>query len=191
MNENLGALFDKYGSDKNRNGYSPIYHTILKRIRDSVTNLLEIGIGTMIPHAPSSMVGYSLPGYKPGGSLRAFRDYLPSACVVGVDVAEDCLFEEDRIKTLRADSRDATALASVLGDSTFDVVIDDGLHTHDAQLATLRNLMQRVRLGGYYVVEDVYPGSPFLDELPAALLAIRMEPAWFTTAKKNIVIFSL
>lgn len=191
MNDDLGALFDKYGSDKNRNGYTPVYQAILKRIRGDVGRILEVGIGTMIPDAPSSMVGYSLPGYKPGGSLRAFRDYLPVADVVGVDVAKDCMFEEDRIKTACADSRDRTVLDLVLGDRLFDVIIDDGLHTHEAQLATMRNLLPRVSPGGYYVVEDIYPGSPFFDQLSAVDGVLRASRAlWFTTEKKNIAVFS-
>ena len=26
----LAGLFEKYGSDKNRNGYTPVYHSLLK-----------------------------------------------------------------------------------------------------------------------------------------------------------------
>lgn len=190
-NEDIGALFDKYGSDKNRNGYTPIYHTILKRIRNDVASLLEVGVGTMIPGAPSSMVGYSLPGYRPGGSLRAFRDYLPVAEIVGVDVAEDCMFEDERIKTMRVDSRDAAQTERALEGRTFDVIIDDGLHAHDAQLATMRNFLPRVRPGGYYVVEDIYPGSPFFDGLGGVASVVLRDARWFTTANKNIAVFSL
>src|ERR1700730_10847839 len=82
----LDELFDRYGSDKNRNGYTPVYHALLKHLRDRPMDILEIGIGTLIAGAPSSMVGFALPGYRPGGSLRAWRDYFPKAPVLGMDV---------------------------------------------------------------------------------------------------------
>ena len=84
---NLRDLFNKYGSDKGRNGYAPIYESLFKNIKDKPLELLEIGIGTLIPGAPSTMVGFSLPGYSPGGSLRAWRDYFTNGLIYGGDVA--------------------------------------------------------------------------------------------------------
>jgi len=75
----LRDLIHKYGSDKNDNQYTPIYHTIFNPIKNKNINILEIGIGTMIPNAPSSMLGYGSQWYKPGASLRAFRDFFPNA----------------------------------------------------------------------------------------------------------------
>lgn len=171
-------------------GYTPYYHAIAKHHRSGAgawDRVLEVGIGTCIEGHPSSMVGYHLPGYSPGGSLRAWRDYLPNATVYGVDVAPDCMLEEERIVTKHADSRSSAQLEAALGDLTFDMVIDDGLHAHDAQISTLLNLFEKVKPGGYYVVEDVYPGSPFFDHLER----LKLDVPWFTGPKKNIVVFSL
>jgi hypothetical protein len=38
-----------------------------------------------------------------------------------------------------------------------DLIIDDGLHTKEAQIATLKNFYPALRPGGLYVVEDVSP----------------------------------
>ena len=193
---NLGNLFDKYGSDKNRNGYTPVYESIFKHWRPC--SILEVGIGTMIPGAPSSMVGYALPGYRPGGSLRAWRDYFNQGMeglasrtrVYGIDVAPDTQFDDEPlIKTFLADSRDSAALEKVLGDRVFDVIIDDGLHDHDAQLSTINNLLQHMNPGGFYVVEDIYPESPFLAEWDKVAEELGLK--WFTTKKKNIMVVSL
>lgn len=184
----LGRLFNQYGSDKERNGYTSVYHTILKHMRPNVTELLEVGIGTLIPNVASSMVGYSLPGYAPGGSLRAWRDWLPNARITGVDVQKDCLFEETRIRTFLADSQDPNRMDELLSDETFDVIIDDGLHLDTAQIATMKNLLPRVRSGGFYVVEDIYPGSRFFDLLRNEPITKTLE--WFTTEHKNIAVFS-
>jgi cephalosporin hydroxylase len=80
-----------------------------------------------------------------------------------------------------------------------DVIIDDGLHTKEAQIATLRNFFPALRAGGLYVVEDVWPdsvpeilenlarlhpGCPFfVDRSSGAWVAIvirkpKTEPSW-------------
>ncbi len=96
----LCDLFNKYGSDKDRNGYAQVYHTLFHKLCDQPINFLEIGIGTMIPGVASSMQGYALEGYKPGGSLRAWRDYFVNGRIVGVDIQPDTQFtDEQRIET--------------------------------------------------------------------------------------------
>lgn len=163
----LDALFRKYGSDKDRNGYSPTYHALFKNIRDKEIDFMEIGIGTMIPGVYSSMVGYALPGYAPGGSLRAWRDFFHNGRIVGVDVQPDTQFTEDRIETFLCNTMDSAAacrLFEELEGREFDVILDDGAH-HDAhQLDTLKNFYPHVKAGGYYIIEDVYPGSRILAE---------------------------
>lgn len=155
--ESLGNLFNKYGSDKDRNGYTPYYDSLFKTLRHREITLLEIGIGTMIPGVISSMVGFSLPGYKPGGSLRAWRDYFSRGLVSGVDIQLDTQFTEERIKTHLGNSTDKNALDKVLRDEKFDIIIDDGCHMAINQLHTLKNLWSRVKPGGYYIIEDLNP----------------------------------
>lgn len=138
--EFLGDLFNKYGSDKDRNGYSPYYDSIFKNIRLKPIDFLEIGIGSMIPGVHSSMVGYSLPGYSPGGSLRAWRDYFPNSQITGIDIQPDTQFSEHRITTHLSSSTDRIALDRVLGAVMFDIILDDGSHLPDNQLQTLINL---------------------------------------------------
>ena len=38
----------------------------------------------------------------------------------------------------------------------FDVIIDDGLHSSEAQVATLRNCFPYLANGGIYITEDLY-----------------------------------
>ena len=135
------------------------------------------------------MVGYSLPGYAPGGSLRAWRDYFPTGQIVGVDVQPDTQFTEDRITTHLADSSKKEELDAVLKDETFDIIIDDGLHWDETQMQTLRNLWDRVRPGGYYIIEDITPWSristEFRDQIPEIVGA---SPFFFTELKNVLVI---
>jgi len=185
---NLRDLIEKYGSDKNRNEYTPIYHSILNPSRGKKVKLLEIGIGTLIPGVASSMVGYSGEGYKPGGSLRAFRDFLPQGEIYGGDVQPDCMFEEDRINTFLFDSTDSEACEAALGNLRFDIIIDDGLHIADAQMKTFKNLWHRLESGGYYFIEDIAEHNPLYSEWRSVFAEAACEK--WTNEYKNILVFS-
>tara|TARA_B110001469_G_scaffold124913_1_gene139409 strand:+ start:857 stop:1333 length:477 start_codon:yes stop_codon:yes gene_type:complete len=99
-------------------------------------------------------------GYRPGASLRAWRDALPNSQIFGADIDESILFNnEERIHTARADQLDPGSLLAVYelyGASPFDLLIDDGLHSSGANLNTLLfGLRSAVRRGGWVVIEDL------------------------------------
>jgi hypothetical protein len=155
----LSSLFASHGSDKDRNGYSSLYNALFLPLKDAPVTLLEVGVGTMIPGAHSSMKYYMPDSYQPGASLRAWRDFFQNGEIHGLDVVPDCLFSEPRITTHLCDSTDPAACSAWAQQRSFDVVIDDGSHWDQHQLATLQNLWPSVKLGGYYVIEDVVPDS--------------------------------
>jgi hypothetical protein len=155
-NADLEQLFNKFGSDKAE--YAPAYRAFLDRNRLLVRTVLEIGIGTLIPDAPYSMVGWGAPWYRPGGSLRAWRSYFPNAEVHGIDVQPDTQFSEDRITTHLCDSTDAEAVRALgFVAETFDLIVDDGCHRAEQQLRTIENLFPLLKIGALYVIEDVLP----------------------------------
>lgn len=154
----LENIFNRYLTDKGANGYAGVYECIFNNIRYSVNNLLEIGIGTVIPGMWSTMAGYAPDGYRPGASLRAWRDYFPNAMIYGVDLQPDTQFQEHRICTMLADSRSSTHIQQAMsthGISQLDIIIDDGSHSITDQLATLGVMMQYVKPGGTYIIEDI------------------------------------
>ena len=161
----LTFYIEKYGSDKRASRYTLIDHPLLNHLRDTTNAVLEIGVGTYQPEIPSTFVGnaHLYPHYTPGGSLRAWRDYFPNANVYGVDIAEDCRLEEDRIKTFIFSSLDNEKCDSLLPNFQFDLIVDDGLHTALAQITTLKNLFKRVKANGYYIIEDVGGGGDGVD----------------------------
>lgn len=183
----LRELIDKYGSDKNENEYTPIYHSVFNPNRNLNISLLEIGIGTMVTGAESSMVGYGKNGYKPGASLRAFRDFFQNGKIYGGDVQQDCMFEEDRIKTFLFDSTKSDECDESLGDLKFDIIIDDGLHTAEAQLATFKNLWSRLNSGGYYFIEDIAKHNPLYSQWKYVFSDIECEK--WTNEHGNIIVF--
>jgi len=151
----LESIFDFYGTDKNRSGYTATYKELFEPIRNTCKAVLEIGIGTMDRSVVSSFAGnLSLfPHYLPGGSLRSWRDYFPGAQITGVDIASDCMFTEERIRTVMGDSSGLGILG--LLDKQYDVIIDDGNHNPKYQMATLRNLKNLLSPNGIYVIEDI------------------------------------
>lgn len=127
----LAPLFEKHGTDKLAHGYADFYEVLLAHRRETIGALLEIGIGTLIPNAPSSMVGYGGPDYRPGASLRAWRDWMPNAEIFGLDPQPDTMItDEPRITTVLGDSRVPFTVNPVWG--MVDVIIDDGSHNCNA-----------------------------------------------------------
>lgn len=151
----LTEIINFYGSDKNLSGYTKKYEEVFEPIRNEKFSMLEIGIGTIKPGAQSSMEATTIPNYKPGASLRSWKEYFPNAMIYGGDVQEDTQFEEERIKTFLFDSTDKKECDSTLNNFKFKIIIDDGLHTAQAQISTYNNLYDRVEKGGIYVIEDI------------------------------------
>jgi len=151
----LKNLFDTYGSDKG-NMYYPLYIDILKKFKNIENlRLLEIGLGTNNPTLISTMGNNK---YKCGGSLRAFRDYLPNALIFGADVDKECLFNEINIKTYFVDQLEINTFDDLYkncGNTKFDIIIDDGLHSIGANLNTLIFALKNINKNGVIIIEDI------------------------------------
>jgi hypothetical protein len=171
----LKRLLDTHGSDKcNFHNYHMLYAHILRN-PGAIRRILEIGLGTNNDDVVSNM---GLDG-RPGASLRAFRDFLPNAQVFGADVDRRILFAEDRIVTAFVDQTDLSTFDSLGGTigADFDLIIDDGLHAPNANLATLIFALERLRVGGWVVIEDIAPASSSLWQVVAQLLPDGFRPA--------------
>jgi FkbM family methyltransferase len=153
----LYKYIEKYGTDKIESGYCNYYEQLFAIVRDKVRHVLEVGIGSFDNTVESNFCGVAQkhPQYKPGGSLRVWRDYFKNAKIYGIDIAEDCNFIENRIQTFIFDSRNKFECDKNLHNLKFDIIIDDGLHIADAQIDTITNLFGKLKVGGLYIIEDV------------------------------------
>jgi hypothetical protein len=152
----LCRLMSSYGSDKaiGWHTYTPFYQALFLDRKDTTAVVFELGLGTNNEDTPSNMGAHG----SPGASLRGWRDYFPNAQIYGADVDKRVLFAEERIQTFFVDQCDPTtfgALWANIPDIECDVFIDDGLHTFEAARLTLTNAIGKVKLGGYYIIEDV------------------------------------
>jgi len=158
--KNLQSLFNYYGSDKARNNdlhriYAPILLEIASAKKYENVSILEIGLGTNFLDIPSNM---SLLG-SPGASVRAFRDFLEGFCtprVFGADVDVRVLFSEPGIQTFFVNQLEISTL-QVLGAKLgkLDLIIDDGLHSSEANINTMLSLLPHLSEGGFYITEDI------------------------------------
>ena len=170
----LKERLDFHGSDKaTSHNYHLLYGTIL-RDKDAIENIFELGLGTNQTDIVSTMGA----GGKPGASLRAFRDYCSNANVYGADIDKRILFKENRIQTYFVDQTDPKTFGDLLAElpRTFDLVIDDGLHSPDANVESLRFGLGIVKKGGWVVIEDIAGEAISLWQVVAALLPKHYEP---------------
>jgi predicted methyltransferase len=93
----------------------------------------------------------------PGGSLRGWRDYFSNSKIFGADIDKDILIQEDRINTYYCDQTDSSSVKELCSnfDFKFDVVIEDGLHTFEANKIFLENFIDVVKDGGIFIIEDI------------------------------------
>jgi hypothetical protein len=177
----LCEKMDFYGSDKGpynkgAGNYTKLYDYIFKENKENVKNLLEIGLGTNNIDVPSNMGSDG----KPGASLRGFRDYFANAHIYGADLDSRILFVEERINTFEVDQLSDESLKNLYDkfNFEFDIIIDDGIHDISyrdrkngicGNIKTLDIFMSKVKLDGFYIIEDVAPWQPDLEFDPAVI----------------------
>jgi hypothetical protein len=117
----------------------PIYEELLASRRQSRFTLLELGVWR-------------------GDSLAMWRDSLPHATIVGVDLAPPELRLGPRVHVARGDQSDAGLMKRLRGDYApggFDVIIDDASHIGVITARSLQALYtEHLRPGGLYCIED-------------------------------------
>ncbi|MFN2518006.1 MAG: class I SAM-dependent methyltransferase [Jatrophihabitantaceae bacterium] len=120
--------------------YFPIYTRHLERFRARAVKVLEIGV------------------YR-GGGLELLAGYLgPQAKLVGLDIDEDAVRAvRGRFPVVLGDQADPDVLRKINDEhGPFDVIIDDGGHTMEQQIATIETLFPLLNDDGIFVVEDTH-----------------------------------
>jgi hypothetical protein len=166
--ESLSNLLIHYGSDKSGDhDYYKLYGRLLSGPVVPLS-ILEIGMGSNNTDVISNM---GAPG-RPGASLRAFRDFLPTTVIYGADIDTRILFQEDRIHTFPVDQLDQASLERLSSKTpdNIELIIDDGLHAPDANLNTMQFALSKVAPGGWIVIEDIRVEAMPLWEVVSALL---------------------
>ena len=158
--KSLVEILEKYPTDKLNSGYGEFYEELFRPIRHSVESVLEIGIAQ-------------------GGSLRAWRDYFPEACIYGIDKELEFVRPFYGDPTIVTYCEDATKLASWAVGRYFEIIIDDGSHIANEVIATFVALWPTVISKGYYIIEDVSSTRPRYGQVCD----------WFAGYAKSVIIF--
>jgi demethylmacrocin O-methyltransferase len=131
----LAEIAERTGTDKLLHGYCPHYEDHLRHLRHQPIELLEVGV------------------YR-GESLRMWAEYFPAAVVIeGVDIDMGLVIDpgslDPRIELTTVDVK------AFVAERHYDVVIDDGSHEATDIVAAVDRLWRYVKLGGWYVIEDL------------------------------------
>ena len=199
-NISLNDLSIKWGLDKSSllHNYSQYYDKQLKSIRNNKINFIEIGIGTMVYGADSSMNNYNYDGkkkYNTGNSLRCWNEYFKNAnLILGFDIQKDCMFEENKIKTELVDSTNKQKVDEIFNNKyknvKFDVILDDGLHEINAQIKTFQNYWPYLKKNGFYFIEDIHNPTELKKRLNNLIPnKIHIEECNLKNAQNSYIIF--
>ncbi len=138
----LQEIYTKYttpdgnGDKGTAHSYIEVYEEILKPYR-SGCSFLEIGVST-------------------GLSMEMWADYLENSTLLGIDIKcqSEKIRNNPRYKFIEGDATKPEFLKHI-GDLKFDVIIDDGSHKLEDQIATYNLLKDRLNPGGIFIIEDV------------------------------------
>lgn len=120
--------------------YFEIYHRHLERFRDRPVVVVEFGVSH-------------------GGSLQMWRRYFgEQARIYGVDINPDCRkLEEPGTRIFIGDQSDRSFLREIADEiGPMHVLIEDGGHEMDQQIATFEVMYPRLKPRGVFLIEDLH-----------------------------------
>lgn len=141
----LKDLIDDTRTDKNSwHNYLDTYEKKFKRIKESATNVLEIGICK-------------------GGSIKLWHDYFPNANVYGVDIMHiddvwDGIKNNNRIKLMTStNAYDERFIQEEFVDKgiKFDMILDDGSHLWPDVQFVVKHYTKLLKPDGILIIEDI------------------------------------
>jgi hypothetical protein len=149
-----------YRTDKGTtHSYINIYDELFFSVQDRPMHILEIGVLF-------------------GESLKLWNDYFKNSKIYGIDnfsqkdghsyhnyrpvifdnVKKD-LCTYDRIELFNIDSENINEVNNNLKDLFFNIIIDDASHSLKNQMNNIKNFIPRLKLNGFYIIEDVQSES--------------------------------
>lgn len=148
----LNELANRFGTDKGdahheKHGYAEIYDKILHEYRDKEVNFVEIGVND--------------PRF-PGASVHMWKSYFIKGTYRGLDINLDETIKRsvsvlDKVYLYNVDQSSTEQLTEfVTNVPAIDFVVDDGIHTYEAQITSFKALFPFLKSGGIYFIEDCH-----------------------------------
>lgn len=132
------ATMIERGTDKVwRHRFDQLYRQIVETVPDTAT-IFEIGVSD-------------------GCSHNAWADLFPEGTVIGFDLKPRPRRLHARVVHIQGDQNDSIALRAIGQiNGPFDLVVDDGSHEMRHQIDAFEIFWPHVRIGGWYVCEDLH-----------------------------------
>ena len=92
------------------------------------------------------------------GSLKGWVDYFPNSKIYSADINKEWLYNDDRIKSYYLDVENTDSIEELwknVPEEEFDLIIDDGPHTHTSNILFYKNSVHKFKKNGLYIIEDV------------------------------------
>jgi hypothetical protein len=143
----LTELANKFGTDKGSifgegHSYTEFYDEFFQQFKNQEEiNILEVGV-------------------LDGMSLKMYNEYFNGRCnIYGLDIDNKSHLDTENIKTFIVDQGSAEQLDNfkqIIGDTKFDIIIDDGSHQLNHQQLTLYKFHDLLKPNGIYILEDLH-----------------------------------
>lgn len=167
----LCEIMGKCNSDKGSlnieyswHNYTTFYYSIFKDLREKKLRIFELGLGTNNLNIPSNMGEDG----TPGASLFGWSGFFFNSRIFGADIDTDILFNTDKIKTFYCDQTDPEIIKKMWNEpelqDNFDIIIEDGLHTFNANVTFFENSIHKLKPNGYFIIEDILNSEEYLFE---------------------------
>ena len=158
----LCEIMDRHNTDKcTPHNYTQVYYRLFKDINPS--HVFEMGIGHTNLDFTCNMS--HIPTYRPGSSLRGWREFFPNATIYGADVYDEAVRQArgDRIQTFYCNQLEPLEINAVFKDlPMMDIIIDDGYHVFEANKIFFESSINYLAPNGIFVIEDIH--TKFFDE---------------------------
>ena len=158
----LCEIMGRHKSDKGSiniesswHNYTTFYYSIFKDLRENHLRIFELGLGTNNINFPSNMG----PEGRPGASHFGWSEFFPNSHIFGADIDTDILFNTDKIKTFYCDQTNPEIIKKMWNENdlhdNFDIIVEDGLHTFNANVCFFENSIHKLNPNGYFIIEDI------------------------------------
>jgi len=167
----LCEIMGRYGSDKgsinieySHHNYTTFYYSIFKNLRENQLRVFELGLGTNNTNISSNMG----PGGKPGASHFGWSEFFYNSHIFGADIDSNILFNTNKIKTFYCDQTNPEIIKKMWVEpdlqDNFDIIVEDGLHTFNANVIFFENSIHKLKPNGYFIIEDIRICDEYLFE---------------------------
>lgn len=158
----LCEIMERNKSDKGKkdlencwHNYTTLYHQLFTNMRDDNIRMFELGLGTNNTNISSNM---GTDG-RPCASLYGWHEYFNNVTLFGADIDKDILIENEKFKTFYCDQTNPIDINNLWNNKelleNFDIIIDDGLHSYDANVIFFENSIHKLKNNGLYIIEDI------------------------------------